>query len=147
MHPSPHLANFCKYFFVRRAKFVVRCFARSNPPDIVMFKLLRLTFGNGSVKECQMHRQVGIFVYDIHEYITNIKSYSKLFPALTNQGLLFCFTRLDLAANKLSKETSRLMRRALADHKLVSLSNQGCDHFRHCQDLLKTRFYNYTTKQ
>ena len=44
-----------------------------------MLQFLRLSLGDGGVEQCQMHRQIGIFVYDIHKRITNGQRYSKLF--------------------------------------------------------------------
>ena len=53
----------------------------------------------------------------VHKHVADRKCHGKLFLALTNERPFFCFAWLNLAANKLPKETSRLVRRALADEQ------------------------------
>lgn len=44
----------------------------SNPSDVVVLQLLGHAFPDGSVKQGQMHRQIGVFVGHIHEYFAYV---------------------------------------------------------------------------
>jgi hypothetical protein len=68
---------------------------------------------------------------NIHKYVTDGQKNIQFFSALSYECLLFCFARLDLATDKLPKETSRFVRRALAYHELIALPNKGCYYLSH----------------
>ena len=88
------------------------------------------------IRECKEELAVtlsvgDVFMDDIHKYITYRQRDGKLFSALAYQCLFFCFSWLDLAANKLPEEPSRLMCRALADHEFFALPDKGGYYFGH----------------
>lgn len=75
-------------FFICRAELVIRNLARHDPFDVVVLQLLWSTIGNGSIEQCQMYRQVRIFVDYVHKNISNRQRYCKFFLAFTNECLL-----------------------------------------------------------
>ena len=130
------LANLCKYLLIRRTEGIVRNFTRRDPPDVVMLQLLRNAFGNGGIEQCQMHSDVWIFVDNIHKHIADRESDGKLLPAFPDERLLFRFAGFHLTADKLPKESSCLVRRALADHKLFALPDESRYYFGHKNRLI-----------
>jgi hypothetical protein len=58
-------------------------------------------------------------VNDIHKHVTDRQRYGKFLSALSDECLLFCFSGFNFATNELPKESSRLVRWALADQKLI----------------------------
>ena len=67
----------------------------------------------------------------LHEHFPHLQSDSQFLTALPDQGLLFCFPRLHLAARKLPKEPPGLVGRPLADHECITLPNEGRYDFGH----------------
>ena len=120
-----------QYFLISRAELIVRDLARRDPLDIVVFQLLRFALCYCSVEQRQMHRQIRILMDHIHKDITNSQRHRKLFSTLADKGLLFGFPWLNLTANKLPEEATRLVRRALADHEFIALPNEGGYYFYH----------------
>ncbi len=57
--------------------------------------------------------------------------YGKFFLALADERLFFGFSRLNFATNELPKETSHLVRRALAYHEFIALPDEGGYYFGH----------------
>ena len=64
-----------------------------------------------------MHRQIGVFVGNVHKYVTDGQKNVELFPALADKCLRFRFPRLDFAADKLPEQASRLVNRSLTSQK------------------------------
>jgi hypothetical protein len=78
-----------------------------------------------------MYRQVGIFVDDIHKYVTDRQRHSKFLLTFTNERLLFCFANFNLATNELPEEATRLVHRTLAYHEFITIPNKGGYYFSH----------------
>ena len=66
-----------------------------------MLQKLRHALGDLGVKQRKMHRNIRIFVDNIHKYIAYRHSNSKFFLAFTDKSLFFCFTRFNFSTNKL----------------------------------------------
>ena len=54
-----------------RAEVIVRYLAWRDPPDIVVFQLLRFALCDGGVEQGQMHRKIGICMNDVHKHMTD----------------------------------------------------------------------------
>ena len=86
---------------------------------------------DGSAEQGQTHREIRVLVGKLHEHFPHLQSDSQFLTALPDQGLLFCFPRLHLAARKLPKEPPGLVGRPLADHECITLPNEGRYDFGH----------------
>ena len=93
-----------------------------------------------------MHRQVGIFMGHIHEYFPHVQRDGQFLLALPDKGLPLCLARLHLAANKLPQKAPGLVGRALADHELVLVPDQGCYYFGHGFHLFASQALSYPNK-
>ena len=101
-----------------------------------MFQLLWNAIGNGGVEQRQMHRNIGIFVDNIHKHIADGQRDDKLFPSFPNECLFFGFAGFYFTANELPKKSSCLARRALTDHKLFTLPDESRYYFGHKNRLI-----------
>ena len=72
-----------------------------DPLNVVMLQFLRDALCDGYIEQSQMHREIGIFVDNVHKDVADREGNGKLLPALTNECLIFCFAGFNLAANKL----------------------------------------------
>jgi len=70
---------------------------------------------------------------DFREYITYGQSDRQFLLTFPDKSLLFCFTGLNFATNKLPKQASILMCRPLTYHEIVTVPYEGsyyfCYHF------------------
>ena len=76
-----------------------------------------------------MHNYIGILVDNIHKHITNREENIQFFLSLSYERLFFCFAWFYLATDKLPKESSCFVCRALANHELVATPNECCHYF------------------
>ena len=68
---------------------------------------------------------VMVFMLAAAHAVTDGQKKIKLFSALADQRLFFCFARFDLSADELPKKPSRLVCGALAGQKTVFIPDQG----------------------
>lgn len=116
---------------IRRAKIILVDLAHGDSADVIVLQLLGHAFPDGGVKQGQVYRQVGVFMGHIHEYFAYVQCNGQFLPALPDESLLFCLTRLHLTAHELLQKAPGLVGRALADHEFVLASNQSCYYFGH----------------
>lgn len=81
------------------------------------------------MKQRQVNGQIRIFVDNVHKHFVHIQRDIQFLLALPDERLLFCLAQLHLATHKFPQQPSGFMGRTLANHKLILISEQGCDYF------------------
>lgn len=109
-----HGHQFFQYFVIGRTEIVIGYFPCCNPTYVVVFQFLRLTFGNGTAEQCQMHCNVRVIMHNFHEHVADIYCNTQFLPTFTYKGLLPAFSRFHLAAYKFPQQCSCLVVRSLA---------------------------------
>ena len=106
--------QFFQYFVIGRTEIVIGYFLCCNPTYVVVFQFLRLTFGNGTVEQCQMHCNVRVIMHNFHEHVADIYCNTQFLPTFTYKGLLPALSRFHLAAYKFPQQCSCLVVRSMA---------------------------------
>ena len=96
-----------------------------------MLQFLGDALPDSGMEQCQMDRQIGVFMNHIHEYLAHIQCDRQFLLTFPDERLFPGFSWLYLTAHKLPQQPSGLVGRALANHKLVLIPDQGRNYFGH----------------
>ena len=116
---------------LRRTKRQLCRLLRRDPAHVSVFKPLRLLSAECAAQHAQVHREIRVWMRQLHELRPDMQMHAEFFPAFARKRLLLRLARLDLSAGKFPQKCARLSFRTLTQQNMFTVLDQRRHDFQH----------------
>ena len=116
---------------LRRKKQQLCRLLRRDPAHVSVFKPLRLLSAECAAQHAQVHREIRVWMRQLHELRPDMQMHAEFFPAFARKRLLLRLARLDLSAGKFPQKCARLSFRTLTQQNMFTVLDQRRHDFQH----------------
>ena len=109
---------------LRRTKRQLCRLLRRDPAHVSVFKPLRLLSAECAAQHAQVHREIRVWMRQLHELRPDMQMHAEFFPAFARKRLLLRLARLDLSAGKFPQKCARLSFRTLTQQNMFTVLDQ-----------------------